>query len=368
MFEMANISTVFPILNGSVEPTSPSEYHYKARVVLAVFWILFTVFGFTGSSLVIWSVVLSKKLRTVTNAFVVNLSVADFWTAMSYPWMAVAGLGVHQWPLESEIPCRIAALQFNTGFGASLYILAAIAVNRWVVVTQSIDTYRWLYTPKKLAAMIAATWIIPCLLVSLPPAFQAGKLGFDERTHTCSDVSNATYNLVMTLGLYPIPMVIIISSYTALYVHIRRHFKQQKRRHAPMGKSSTIVDVELTSDKSFSADPTGASSGPTIDSMSAKSLKAIKRQQMAITKNLFLICLAFTVLVSPYFMSLAAPGSAGFTVYAAIIATVNSCVSPIIYTVNHPHFKVIFPLMLTCRYAEIPEPSDFLKYFLSRKK
>ncbi|XP_022102118.1 probable G-protein coupled receptor No18 [Acanthaster planci] len=348
--------------------SSYPQYNYEARVALAAFWILFTIAGFTGSSLVIWSVVLSKKLRTVTNAFVVNLSVADFWTSLSYPWLAVAGLSTTSWPLTSEIPCRIAAVQFDTGFGASLYILAAIAVNRMVMITQPIDIYRWLYTPRKVAVMIAATWILPWMVVGIPPLCQAGQLGFDITTRSCSiiesDENSASYKLTQTLGMYPIPMIIIISSYTALYVNIRRHFKQQRRRHV-ITKTPT---VEMDLSDYCKTDPSRQSLGPTISSMSKSNIQAIKRQQLAITKNLFLICLTFTLLVSPYFLSLAAPHSSGFTPFAAAIATINSCVSPIIYTCNHPDFKVIFPKMLKCRYSEIPEPSDFLKYFLSRRK
>ena len=105
-----------------MKTNSPSLYLYEARIGLGCCWIIIAILGLVGNSLVILSVILSKKLRTVTNAFVVNLSVADLWTSLSYPWQAVAILSRGSWPLATEGPCYIAAVQFYTGLGAIMEV------------------------------------------------------------------------------------------------------------------------------------------------------------------------------------------------------------------------------------------------------
>ncbi|XP_033634553.1 melatonin receptor type 1B-A-like [Asterias rubens] len=370
MNNMGEIS--LPQINDTMgTPSSP--YSYNIRIALACVWILVSILGLVGNSLVIWSVILSKKLRTVTNAFVVNLSVADFWTSLSYPWICVAALSHDGWPLESEVPCQIAAVQFYTGLGASLYTLASIALNRMVLITQTTNTYSCWYTPRRVAVMIAMTWVIPCVVTFLPPILGIGAFGYDPQDNTCSDkdghLRGSEYNLIQSLGLYPVPMLIIICCYTELYIHLKRHFRKQKKSRSVKNSQSISTAVGLDGETStgFTV-ATGESSVTNAEHVAKKARQVISRQQLAITKNLFLVFCIFTLLLSPYFISLAIPSSRKFAVYAGTVAIFNSCVNPIIYAVNHPQFKVVMRQIVTCRYSEIQEPSDLLKFLLSLGK
>ncbi|XP_033634222.1 melatonin receptor type 1B-A-like [Asterias rubens] len=372
---MANFKNFSKQDNTSAKPMSedPSLYPYEARIGLACVWISVSILGLVGNSLVIWSVILSKKLRTVTNAFVVNLSVADFWTSLSYPWIAVALVSHDSWPLESEVPCIIAACQLYTGLGASLYTLASIALNRAVLITQPMNTYRVWYSPSKVTVMIAMTWIVSCSLVFIPLILNIGELGFDPESNTCSDIDTnprgEEYNLIQSLGFYPVPMLIIICCYTALYIHLKRHFRKQKARNTyqesatpadkSIGERSVSLSV-ITADTSVSSQRE-----LTADRSSKSHRQAINRQQVSITKNLFLVFCIFTLLLSPYYISLAVPSSRKFVLYGVTITIFNSCVNPIIYTINHPQFKIVLRKIIQCRLSEIPEPSDFLKSVLT---
>ncbi|XP_033634223.1 melatonin receptor type 1B-A-like [Asterias rubens] len=345
----------------------PSLYQYKTRIGVVCVWIVASIIGLVGNSLVIWSVILSKKLRTVTNAFVVNLSVADFWTSLSYPWISVALLSHGSWPMELEVPCVIAAIQLYTGLGASLYTLASIALNRMVLITQTTNTYSCWYTPRKVAVMIATTWVIPCVVTFLPLLLGIGSIGYDPQDNTiCSDKDGhprgPEYNLAQSVGLYPVPMLIVICCYTALYIHLKRHFRKQKKRNSMQGKPSVCGDVEASS--CLTCDDYRNNTSHVV----AKTRLAISHQQLAITKNLFLVFCVFTVLLSPYFISLAVPSSRKFALYGVTIAILNSCVNPIIYTINHPQFKVVLRKIILCRYSDIPEPSNFLKSVLTLQR
>ncbi|XP_033634218.1 G-protein coupled receptor moody-like [Asterias rubens] len=365
-----------PKINDTTKaPVYSSLYPYEARAALVGVWILTCILGLVGNSLVIWSVILSKKLRTVTNAFVVNLSVADFWTSLSYPWICVALVSNESWPLESEVPCVIAAIQLYTGLGASLYSLASIALNRMVLVTQTMNTYSWWYTPRKVAVMIAMTWVCPCIVFFLPPILGIGVFGYDPQDNTCSDKDGhprgPEYNLAQSVGLYPVPMLIIICCYTALYIHLKQHFRKMKKKDNMELSQTLSVD---TTTRCQSHVPNRVSTASSINSVSTlqdssvRHRQAISRQQLAITKNLFLVFCIFASLLSPYFISLAIPSSRKFALYGVTITVFNSCVNPIIYAVNHPQFKVVMRKIVKCRYSEIQEPSDLLKLLLSLRK
>ena len=63
------------------------------RQVFAALCVLISVVGTVGNLSVVVCMAMSKKLRTVTNVFVVNLAVADLLSCLSLPWQAVAVLG-----------------------------------------------------------------------------------------------------------------------------------------------------------------------------------------------------------------------------------------------------------------------------------
>jgi hypothetical protein len=270
--------------------------------------------------------------------------------------------------MESELSCIIAAIQLYTGLGASIYSLATIAMNRMVLITQSTNTYRVWYTPRKVAVMIAMTWVIPCIVTFLPPILGIGAFGYDPQDNTCSDKDGhprgPEYNLAQSVGLYPVPMLIIICCYTALYIHLKRHFKKLKMTRSVKNSqsASTAVGLDCETSTKFTV---GESSVTNAEHVSRKARQAISRQQLVITKNLFLVFCIFTLLLSPYFISHSIPSSRWFVLYAGTIATFNSCVNPIIYAVNHPQFQVVLWKIITCRYSEIQEPSDLLKFLLS---
>ncbi|XP_071794581.1 melanopsin-B-like [Asterias amurensis] len=363
LVSIMNDSTVEPVV------IDPHLYPYEARIGVVCVLIVAAIIGLIGNSLVIWSVILSKKLRTVTNAFVVNLSVADFWTSLSYPWICVALVSHESWPMESEFPCIIAAIQLYTGLGASIYSLATIALNRMVLITQTKNTYRWWYTPRKVAVMIAMTWVIPCIVTFLPPILGVGSIGFDPQDNTCSDKDGhprgAEYNMAQFVGLYPVPMLIIICCYTALYIHLKQHFRKQMSRSFKNNQSiSPAAGLDGENSTGFTV-ATGESSVTNAEQVSKKAWQAIGRQQLAITKNLFLVFCIFALLLSPYFISLAIPSGRKFALYGVTITIINGCVNPIIYAVNHPQFKVVMREIVKCRYSEIQEPSDLLKFLLS---
>ena len=94
------METTTPDFNQTINATSaPYALAYGERVFGAIIVIIVSVVGIFGNSMIILSVIISKKLRTSTNAFVVNLGVADLLTCLFLPWFAVALLGQNGWAL-----------------------------------------------------------------------------------------------------------------------------------------------------------------------------------------------------------------------------------------------------------------------------
>ena len=335
-------------LPSGLQPTTgPGEFEfvfddYTQRIVVSCLFALISIVGTFGNSLVIAAVLVSRKLRTATNVFVVSLSFADLLTCLFLPWNVVALLSTEGWPTADEI-CATAAVVMFTCVGCSVYTLAAIAINRYVLITQPMSTYRAYYTKWKMALMIAITWAIPFFTAMMPVMFGLGELGYDTRYSTCTHKTSHPlsdyYSLTQAILIYPIPMVTIVLCYCFLFLHIRRHARN--------------INEQPETSSSSSSKPIRR------DSTSAK--RGISKRQVEISKNLFYVVCAFALCITPYCASLVIPYSEPFVPWAGAVILFNSCVNPLIYSTKHPYFRQVMGAILKCRPDAIPEPSDWLR-------
>lgn len=129
-----------------------------SRISLATIYSFMCVLGTVLNILVIYLVVTFKKLRTASNAFIVNGCVADLLVcAFWMPHEAVTAstgrflvLGYHA--LKE-------ALLF-LGITVSLLSHSLIAVNRYVLITKTPAVYQSLYQKRNTEWMIAGSWLI----------------------------------------------------------------------------------------------------------------------------------------------------------------------------------------------------------------
>ncbi len=319
------------------------------RVVLGCVFCLVAVLGLVGNTMVILAVVLSKKLQTRTNAFVVNLATADLISCLTSPFAAVALFSMNGWPLPGLV-CSVSAAVYYISLGCSVMTLTTIAINRYVLITKHMHTYQSVYTPKKIAAMMVLTWLYPALVCSFP-LFGIGKWGYSDKYKTCTqDTSAESSDLFSLLGsvlIYPIPLIILFVCYYKIYRHITGHMNKMLENGIELPDSSTA-------------------STSSTKRLRRRSTVNISKRQVEITKNLFYVMCAFIVCLAPFAVALMIPPSDPVIPWTATFVVFNSAINPVIYGVKHPHFKEVFRHMLRCRYHMIPEPSSCLRKISSK--
>ena len=344
----------FANMNASTNGTTVSySLAYGELIFGAIVVIIILITGIVGNSMIILSVILSKRLRTSTNAFVVSLSVADLLTCLFLPWYAVAFLGKNGWVLpKAEWLCGATGFMIFTCTGVSLYNLAAIGVNRLIYLTRPF-LYPHIYKPWVVAIMIAFTWLIPGGILIILLLSGIGGFGYETVDYpSCSDLDDVSgadaFDLAQTVVGLPVPLITIIVCYTWILIHIKRHFKRTKRRESELARYSTI-DPESEAGK-----------------RGQEKMDQITRQELEITKNLFLVVCAFFTCFLIFFVANVIDNAGHFVFYAALPTFANSAINFFIYASRHPQFKVVLRCMITCKYHDIPEPSDFLKKLIAR--
>ncbi|XP_038071935.1 melatonin receptor type 1B-A-like [Patiria miniata] len=353
----------------TLDPTESLTFEfsdYTQRVIVATMFLVIALLGIFGNTLVILAVLLSNKVRTATNAFVVNLSVADFLTCLVIPWNAVALLGREGLPVGVWV-CSITAVVQNATVGCSVFSLVAIALNRLLLITRHSTTYHKVYTPKKIVIWLVLVWLIPLFITLLPSFINISGFTYNQKYHTCgsttSQASSRTYNTIVAGIIYPILLVIIIVCYVLIWRHLKRHSKRMATVHQeashftpssiPTTSTVMIPQAHISSDDRIQS-PATPSSVPAINSQ-------VTRRQNDITKNMFYVVCAFMLCITPYAVVVMC-GDSPARPYLFALFFFNSCVNPTIYATKHRDFKTIFGCILRRQWAAVPEPSEFLKF------
>ncbi|XP_787129.2 rhodopsin, GQ-coupled-like [Strongylocentrotus purpuratus] len=318
---------------------------FNHRAIVAAILLVFALVGLFGNALVIISVIVSRKLRTITNVLVVNLAFADFMACTFLPFQSAGLLSqTGRYPLHEMVCAAVAAVQYISAC-CSVYTLVAIAFVRWYVITRSIRGHQGLHTPKKIAIMVVIIWIISISFMVIPPVLGIGTLGYSVYYSICSVTDTneqGGYFVVLLWTLIAIALLLTLLFYIRILRHVLRHNKQFRDKYA--------VDEEAGS-SSTEAHQNKASSSISAGSCPPM-IKAINRKEIEITKNLFMVVCVFMLCFLGTIVNFIIPGSSVLTIYSTMILLVNSIVNPIIYGLKHPNFQEVFNKILCCRPVE----------------
>lgn len=193
------------------------------KCIIMVFIILAAIFG---NLLVIVSVMRHRKLRVITNYFVVSLAFADMLVAI---WAMCFNFSVEitngEW-LFGYFMCDVWNSLDVYFSSASILHLCCISVDRYYAIVQPLD-YPLIMTTAKLGIMLAVVWCSPAL-VSFLPIFMGWYTTNDHlefrRRHpkVCSFTVNKVYAVISSSVSFWIPGVIMLYMYYRIYMEADR--------------------------------------------------------------------------------------------------------------------------------------------------
>ncbi|XP_054759734.2 beta-4C adrenergic receptor-like [Lytechinus pictus] len=334
-----NVTTTF-------QPTIPLIYTSQTHVeVIASLTITIGILGIVGNLMVFLAVALSKGLQNSTNVFVVSLSISDFISAITLPFQGASVLSESGWPFRKGL-CDLLGALFIWTNSTSILTITAIAVNRYIIITKTIRVQQRIYTHCGNTLMVALLWTFPFLVLVTPQLIPAtGDIVYNPVYRLCIwDLEHPSAIVFQSIGsvIFISCSVIIAYCYAAIYRFVRRHVKKTENT---LRESSE--NLEMTDQTNRKKPP----KGPSI-------------KQINITKNLAVVVVVFSICVLPYTLNLYVPLYSLYTAYLAVLVVLPNCLNPMIYAARHPLFKVVFKCMLTCRFRDIPHPSEWLKALL----
>ncbi|KAJ8952764.1 hypothetical protein NQ318_008080 [Aromia moschata] len=219
-------STVSLTLSSDATWTSRSWPLYFLGTLKLGIMALIIVAALFGNLLVIVSVMRHRKLRVITNYFVVSLALADMLVAI---WAMCFNFSVEvtggEW-IFGYFMCDVwnsLDVYFST---ASILHLCCISVDRYYAIVQPLD-YPLIMTNARLVLMLAIVWCSPALLSFLPIFMEwyttSEHLAFRRKnTHICSFTVNRTYSVISSSVSFWVPGMVMIFMYYRIYVEADR--------------------------------------------------------------------------------------------------------------------------------------------------
>ncbi|XP_053856791.1 substance-P receptor [Vidua macroura] len=184
----------------------------------AVAYALIVVVAVVGNAVVMWIILAHKRMRTVTNYFLVNLAFAE--AAMAALNTVVNfSYAVHNEWYFGPAYCRFHNFFPIAAVFASIYSMTAIALDRYMAI---IHPLRPRLSAAATKALIGLIWLL-ALLLAFPQGYFSvtaelpGRLVcLVEWPEPGGAMSGKTYHFSMTVLLYLLPLLVIGCAYAAV--------------------------------------------------------------------------------------------------------------------------------------------------------
>ncbi|ELT89517.1 hypothetical protein CAPTEDRAFT_108837 [Capitella teleta] len=164
--------------------SSPPPQPLGGEIRIPLYCLIF-ILSLVGNILVIMTLVQNKKMRTVTNVFLLNLSVSDLLlTVFCMPFTLVPTL-LRNFIFGQEMCILIRYIQAVT-VAVSVFTLVSISLERYFAICQPLRSRSW-QTLSHSYKTIAGVWVL-CLGTMVPIAVYQKHIPLKGGRHKCIEV------------------------------------------------------------------------------------------------------------------------------------------------------------------------------------
>ncbi|KAM9368568.1 substance-P receptor [Phaethornis superciliosus] len=184
----------------------------------AVAYALIVVVSVVGNVVVMWIILAHKRMRTVTNYFLVNLAFAEasmsaFNTVVNFTY------AIHNEWYYGMLYCKFHNFFPIAAVFASIYSMTAIALDRYMAIIHPLQP-RLSATATKV--VIGVIWLLAFLLAfpqgyySVLEKLPGRQVCLVEWPEHSTNVYGKTYHFCMTILIYFLPLLVIGCAYTVV--------------------------------------------------------------------------------------------------------------------------------------------------------
>ncbi|XP_007541257.1 C-C chemokine receptor type 9a isoform X1 [Poecilia formosa] len=251
---------------------------FRSRYEPPFFWII-TLVGGAGNLAVVW-IYLSfrKRLKTMTDVYLLNLAVADLLFLVTLPlWATEAS---HGW-IFGHVMCKINSALYKVNLFSSILLLTCISVDRYIVIVQTTKAQNSQLERRRCSRVVcAAVWLLALLLATPELAFAAPAAA--GSSHYCRmvfppDMGNRTKILVLSLQVsmgFFVPFIVMGFCYSVIIAKLftTRNFEKHKAMRVILAVVAVFIVSQLPYNSMLVMEATQASNMTVTDCDQLKAL------------------------------------------------------------------------------------------------
>ncbi|XP_015283874.1 PREDICTED: substance-K receptor [Gekko japonicus] len=214
--DVTNISLDGPL----VDDGNQTAFHQPGwQIALwAITYLSIVIASVVGNSIVIWIILSHRRMRTVTNYFIVNLALSDLLNAGLNTVFNFIYACHNVWYFGEGF-CRFLNLVPITAMFVSIYSMTAVAAERYVAI---IYPFKRKLSAGNTKVIIGAVWLVAFGLAF--PQFFYAKIIIDNGTTKCvvawpdgtGQKHKMTYHITVIVLTYLIPLMVMFVTYSII--------------------------------------------------------------------------------------------------------------------------------------------------------
>uniref|UniRef100_T1IJT3 Gastrin/cholecystokinin type B receptor n=1 Tax=Strigamia maritima TaxID=126957 RepID=T1IJT3_STRMM len=376
---------------------NPQSVRLGAKVLIPLYSIIF-VLSVLGNVLVIVTLVQNRRMRTVTNAFLLNLAVSDLFLAIFCIPVTLVGSLLRQF-IFGEVMCKIIPYLQATTVSVSAWTLVAISIERFFAICQPLRSRKW-QTLSHAYKMIAVIWVASITSMtpivvwsSLIPLLEKGK--FKCREAWPSVHSEKIFTIFLDVYLFLIPLVVMTATYTLVSIRLCEgiQLELQNQKQGYLSHMSTEDKILLNYKYNAQQLQSTTTNNCNLHAKAHRCIPLTKKEfnsivrvnssgrslaaKQRVIKMLFVMVLEFFICWTPLHLIntlvqfypqviYQAMGNIGIPIIQ-LLAYISACCNPVTYCFMHCMFRNAFISAFSCRrkkwvYGKASDGSDTSLY------
>ncbi|XP_016058230.1 PREDICTED: C-C chemokine receptor type 5-like isoform X5 [Miniopterus natalensis] len=210
------------------EPCQKTNVRQIASRLLPPLYSLVFISGFVGNLLVVLILIKCKKLKSMTDIYLLNLAVSDLLFLLTLPFWAHYSVG--QWVFGS-VMCRLLTGLYFIGFFSGIFFIILLTIDRYLAIVHAVFALK-ARTVTFGAVTSGVTWVV-AVFASLPGIIFT-KAQFEESAYSCGpyfpvEWKNFHTLKMVLLGLV-LPLLVMVVCYSGILKTLLR-CRNEKKRH-----------------------------------------------------------------------------------------------------------------------------------------
>ncbi|KFD63035.1 hypothetical protein M514_11726 [Trichuris suis] len=198
--------------------TMGMHHQIWAKILFILLYTFVFLMAFCGNLLVVYIILMRRRLQNVTNFFICNLAVSDLFVSLTSLWLTPMYGYLGRW-VWGNFMCHSVPMIQGAGIFISSLTLTAIAVDRYIVI---LNPFKKRMTVKVCLTIIISIWLFSLMLVA--PYGLHMELHYSQQCdyHVCRELwefgeLQAAYGFTVMALQFGIPFFIIAICYIRIW-------------------------------------------------------------------------------------------------------------------------------------------------------